>query len=102
MLIIEKQNKYSPFLFFIYFLKEYDGCLSFTTDTWMSPNQWAYVAITIHLEHNGEPLSMLLDIVEVVKSHSGENLATAFAKIMDNYEISENILINSNIYIYIY
>ena len=76
--------------------------MSFVTDTWMSPNQQAYVAITVHLEHNGEPLSMLLDIVEVVKSHTGENLAAAFAKIMDDYEISEKVLINSNIYIYIY
>ena len=42
---------------------------------------------------------MLLDIMEVAKSHSGENLATAFAKIMDDYEISEKVLINSNIYI---
>ena len=76
--------------------------MSFVTDAWMSPNQQAYVAITVHLEHNGEPLSMLLDIVEVVKSHTGENLAAAFAKIMDDYEISEKVLINSNIYIYIY
>ena len=76
--------------------------MSFVTDTWTSPNQQAYVAITIHLEHNGEPLSMLLDIVEVAKSHSGENLATAFAKIMDDYEISKKVLINSNIYIYTY
>ena len=76
--------------------------MSFATDTWTSPNQQAYIAITIHLEHNGEPLSMLLDIVEVVKSHTGENLAAAFAKIMDDYEISEKVLINSNIYIYIY
>ena len=45
---------------------------------------------------------MLLDIVEVAKSHSGENLETAFAKIMDDYEISKKVLINSNIYIYTY
>ena len=76
--------------------------MSFATDAWTSPNQWAYVAITIHLEHNREPLSMLLDIVEVAKSHSGENLETAFAKIMDDYEISKKVLINSIIFIYIY
>ena len=34
---------------------------------------------------------MLLDIVEVAKSHTGENLAAAFAKIMDDYEISEKV-----------
>ena len=42
---------------------------------------------------------MLLDIMEVAKSHSGENLAAAFAETMDNYEISKKVLINSNIYI---
>ena len=74
------------------FPKEYDGRLSFATDAWTSPNQRAFVAITVHLEHEGEPISMLLDIVEVAKSHTGENLAAAFAKIMDNYQISEKVI----------
>ena len=74
------------------FPKEYDGRLSFATDAWTSPNQRAFVAITVHLEHEGEPISMLLDIVEVAKSHTGENLAAAFAKIMDDYQISEKVI----------
>ena len=65
--------------------------MSFATDAWTSPNQRAYVAITVHLEHNGEPISMLLDIVEVAKSHTRENLATAFAKIMEDYTIFEKV-----------
>jgi len=32
---------------------------------------------------------MLLDIVDVGKSHSGLNLAVAFAKILDDFEISD-------------
>ncbi|PPQ96424.1 hypothetical protein CVT26_005103 [Gymnopilus dilepis] len=35
------------------------------------PNHIAYVAITVHLEHEGKPLTMLL---AVAKSHTGENL----------------------------
>ena len=66
--------------------------MSFATDTWTSHNQRAYVAITVHFEHNGEPISMLLDIVEVAKSHTGENLASAFAQIMEDYGISEKVL----------
>ena len=73
-------------------MKEYDGHLSFATDAWTSPNQRAFVAITVHLEHKGEPVSMLLDIVEVARSHSGDNLAAAFAKIMEDYGISEKVL----------
>jgi hypothetical protein len=78
-------------------LKEYEGRLSFATDAWTSPNQRAYVAITVHLENKGEPISMLLDIVEVAKSHTGENLAAAFAKIMEDYGISDKVLISSMI-----
>jgi hypothetical protein len=83
-------------------LKEYDGRLSFATDAWTSPNQRAYVAITVHFEHKGDPVAMLLDIVEVARSHTGTNLAAAFAKIMEDYKISEKVYINSNVYIYIY
>ncbi|KAI0716611.1 hypothetical protein C8Q76DRAFT_617562 [Earliella scabrosa] len=48
-------------------LQEYSGKLSFATDAWTSPNHRAFVAVTVHLEHNGEPLCMLLDLVEVDK-----------------------------------
>ena len=62
------------------------------TDAWTSPNQRAYIAITVHLEHKGEPVSLLLDIVEVAKSHTGMNLAAAFAQILKDYEISEKVM----------
>jgi hypothetical protein len=50
------------------------------------------VAITVHLEHQGEPVSLLLDIVEVAKSHTGVNLASAFAKILEDYGISDKVV----------
>jgi hypothetical protein len=34
---------------------------------------------------------MLLDIVEVAKSHSGINLAAAFAKILNDFGISDKV-----------
>ena len=86
-LIFYDLNCFSPFW------KEYDGRLSFATDAWTSPNQRAYVAITVHFEHKGEAMSMLLDIVEVARSHTGDNLAAAFAKIMEDYRISEKVII---------
>jgi hypothetical protein len=86
--------------FYLTILKNYDGRLSFATDAWTSPNQRAFVAVTVHFEHKGEPISMLLDIVEVVKSHTGENLAAAFAKIMEDFGISEKVFISYTIFIY--
>lgn len=46
-------------------LQEHDGQLSFATDAWTSPNHKAFIAVSVHLEHDGEPLAMILDIVEV-------------------------------------
>jgi len=34
---------------------------------------------------------MLLDIIEVARSHSGLNLAAAFAKILDDFGISDKV-----------
>lgn len=49
------------------------------------------MAITVHFEHQGEPMSLLLDIVEVAKTHTGVNLAAAFAKILDDFGISDKV-----------
>ena len=75
--------------------------MSFATDAWTSPNQRAFVAITVHFHQKGEAISMLLDIVEVARSHTGDNLAAAFAKIMEDYEITEKVLVSSSYHIYI-
>ena len=64
------------------------------TDAWTSPNHKAYIAVTVHFENKGVPVSMLLDIVEVARSHSGLNLAAAFAKILEDFGISDKV--NSN------
>jgi len=63
--------------------------LSYATDAWTSPNHRAYVAVSVHFEKDGVPVSMLLDIVEVARSHSGLNLAAVFAKILDDFGISD-------------
>ncbi|KAL0957210.1 hypothetical protein HGRIS_014896 [Hohenbuehelia grisea] len=73
-------------------LKEYNGNLNFTTNAWTSPNHWAFIAIMVHLEMNGEPVSLLLDLVEVAESHNGLNLAVVFAGILDDYGIADKIL----------
>ena len=65
--------------------------MSFATDAWTSPNHKAYVAVTVHFEKDGVAVSMLLDIVEVARSHSGLNLAAAFAKILDDFGISDKV-----------
>lgn len=72
-------------------MQEYDGALSFGTDAWTSPNHKAYVAVTVHFEQDGKPVVLLLDVVEVPFSHSGVNLARAFADILDDFGIANKV-----------
>jgi hypothetical protein len=72
-------------------VQEHEGALSFATDAWTSPNHKAYVAITVHFEYEGKPIAMLLDLVELAKSHSGVNLAAAFAQVLEEFGISDKV-----------
>jgi len=77
----------------ITYRQEYEGNLNFATDAWTSPNHKAYVAVTVHFEKDGEPVCMILDIVEVAMAHSGVNLATAFAEILQEFGIANKVSI---------
>ncbi|KAG1876579.1 hypothetical protein DFJ58DRAFT_649726, partial [Suillus subalutaceus] len=55
-------------------LQDYTGKLNSATDAWTSPNHRAYVAVSVHLEHEGQPLSMILDIIEVSKVKVNGNI----------------------------
>lgn len=66
--------------------------MNFATDAWTSPNHKAYIAITVHFAQDGVPVSMLLDLVELAKSHSGVNLAAAFAKVLEEFGISDKVV----------
>ncbi len=48
-------------------VKGYAGKLSFATDTWTSPNHRAFITLTVHLEQKGQPLCMVLDVIELAK-----------------------------------
>lgn len=88
-------------------LREYDGRLNFATDAWSSPNHKAFIALSVHLEHDGIPIAMILDVVEVAEvklnwtycnkaadmrqSHSGMVLAEAFANVLREFGIDDKV-----------
>ena len=49
------------------------------------------MAFTVHFTHEGTPISMLLDLVEVTKSHSGVNLAATFTKVLEDFGINDKV-----------
>jgi hypothetical protein len=71
--------------------QEYNGKLSFATDAWTSPNHKAYITITVHLKQEGLPFSMLLDLIEVAKSHTGANLVSTFADALEKFRIEKKV-----------
>jgi hypothetical protein len=72
-------------------LQHHDGHLSFATDGWTSLNHKAYVAISVHFMKDRVPYSLLLDIVKLAKSHSGLNLAKAFADVLKEFGIEDKV-----------
>jgi hypothetical protein len=61
------------------------------TDAWTSPNYKAFVAITVHFQMDGSPVVMLLNLIKVAESHSGLHLTVIFAKILDDFMITDKV-----------
>ena len=72
-------------------IQEYNGELNFTTDCWTSPNHKAMVAFSVHVEQDGVPMRMTLDVVELATSHSGLNLAKTFADLVNGLGINAKV-----------
>lgn len=73
-------------------LLNHPGRLHIANDTWTSPNHRAFCAWTVHLQHDGQPLTFLLDIVELAESHTGVALATATQNMLTRFGIQDKIL----------
>lgn len=74
--------------------KAHNGCLNFATDAWTSPNGRAFIAVTVHYEKKGIPTTMLLDILECARSHTGSNLASTFEKVLKDFGIRDKVRSN--------
>jgi len=72
-------------------LWDHPGHIHIATNAWSSTNHHAFVAWTVHLEHEGRMLAFLLDIVEVPESHSRLALAKAFQKMLEGYGLEEKV-----------
>jgi len=67
------------------------GHLHFATDAWTLPNHHAFIAWTIHLEYQGKPLSLLLDIAEVAESHTSVTMANAFQDMLIQFGLMQKV-----------
>jgi hypothetical protein len=72
-------------------LREHPGRIHFATDAWTSTNHHAFVAWTVHIEHEGTMLAFLLDIMDVPHSHTGVALAKAFQSMLETFGLQDRV-----------
>ncbi|OXA46906.1 putative AC transposase [Folsomia candida] len=60
-----------------------DGKISFSHDIWTSKNQLAFLGVTAHwISEDWEPKFMLVGFPNICGTHSGENIAALFSKVI--------------------
>ncbi|KAF8157992.1 hypothetical protein B0H34DRAFT_656671 [Crassisporium funariophilum] len=70
-------------------LQEHKGALNFITDAWTLPNHCSFIAFSVVFEVNSEQMILLLDFIEVAKSHTGLHLATVFVSMLKELGIAD-------------
>src|SRR5271163_362395 len=79
----------------IYVLQNSPGRISFTTDSWTSPNMNAFVSLTGHVVLDDWTLfSTLIDFREIDGSHSGENMAEVIYTMLNDLGIVNKVVFN--------
>ncbi|KAF5364882.1 hypothetical protein D9757_015275 [Collybiopsis confluens] len=78
-------------------LQDYPGLLPIAIDTWTSPNHHAFMSVITswprkQADGKEDLFTTLLDFVELLVSHSGENMASAVAEILKSYGIEDKLL----------
>jgi hypothetical protein len=57
----------------------------------MALNHHAFLAVTIHFEFRGTPMCILLDLIEVLQSHTGMALAEESERILDEFGVVKKV-----------
>ncbi|CAI2201446.1 3533_t:CDS:2, partial [Funneliformis geosporum] len=69
-------------------LQDVSGKISFTIDGWTSPNILSFLGITCHyIDADWKVQNILLDFVSLSGPHSGENIANAFSKCLQEMNL---------------
>jgi len=73
------------------FQQNYRGLLAYQLDCWTSPNHRAFMNMLVTWIRDGEPVTALLDFIELAKSHSGHNMAEALVETFNRYGIAHKV-----------
>ena len=71
--------------------KNYEGFLAYQLDCWTSPNHRAFMNVFVTWIRNGNPVTMILNFIELPKSHTGRNMAQALFDTLERYGIAHKV-----------
>lgn len=81
-----------PINLLLHRLQSAPGRFSFTTDCWTSPNQIAFMGITVHwISADWQLKNLVLDFIPLSGPHFGENLAMTFKDTLVRYNILDKV-----------
>ncbi|KAG8175483.1 hypothetical protein JTE90_004175 [Oedothorax gibbosus] len=66
--------------------------VALTTDVWTSDTNSSFVSITGHYVYNNTLSSSVLETKQLVENHTGANIASAIAEVLENYSISSKVV----------
>lgn len=66
--------------------------IHFTLDLWSSPNSHALLGIVSHFtDEHGKLRSLVLGLPELQGEHSGENMASVFIDLLEDYQVASKV-----------
>jgi hypothetical protein len=65
--------------------------LAYQLDCWTSPNHRAFMNVLVTWIHDGQPITAILDFIELAKSHTGRNMAEALVETLQRYGIAHKV-----------
>jgi hypothetical protein len=77
------------------FRQNYRGLLAYQLDCWTSLNHCAFMNMLVMWIQDGEPVTALLNFIELAKSHLGHNMAEALVETFNRYGIAHKVSTSS-------
>lgn len=73
-------------------LQNIPGQISYTTDIWTSVSMKAFMSITAHfIDKEWKMQSIILDFVQILGTHGGEEIQKIFIKCLENFAIQTKV-----------
>lgn len=71
--------------------KELEGKFSIGFDGWTAPNGRPFIGVMAHGVKDGQAFTFALDFIELKAAHTGDNMAVAIKKSLDEFGVADKV-----------